>query len=154
MRPFSGRLCTSACDDRAGDLAARRLEHGRLAADGDGWRRRLRRVSVTGSSNAEPTVSVSVRVTSANPARRTVRSVRADLQIGEPEASFAIGRRFGGDVGVGLARGDRRPGDDAALSSVTRPLTLAWLMVSWAAVVRAPASSAHPAKSAMPACSQ
>ena len=55
LRPLSGRL-DLGLRDRAGDLAARRLEDRGLAGDGDAGVEPAD-ASATGSSNAEPTVS-------------------------------------------------------------------------------------------------
>ena len=58
--------------------------------------------------------------------------IRPDLQIRQAEAPFAIRERGGGLVGFGAPRVDVRPGTTAPEGSVTRPLTLAKVMVSCA----------------------
>ena len=137
--------------DRAGDLAARRFQHGAcpvtvtLAST-------PATASVIGSSNADPTVSVSAARDVGKTGRRHGQAIRTQLEIGKPEAPFAIGRRFGRQIGVGLARGHRRPGHDAALL-VGHPAADAGLVdgLLGGRCAAPRASSAHPAKSAMTA---
>ena len=108
LRPFSGRLCDFGLRDRAGDLAARRLEHRRLAGDGDARRRRRRRAS--------DDRQIERRADGQRQRARRVREslqvdrdlVRSDLQVretgsGRPDRS-TVSR---GDVRLGLPR--RRP---------------------------------------------
>ena len=109
----------------AGDLAARRLEHRRLAGDRDVGRRSIPTASETGRSNAEPTVSVRVRVTSANPCWLHLDLVRPDLEVRKAETALLVGQR-GADRFVSVCRAVTcAPLMTPPEGSVTRPLTLA-----------------------------
>ena len=115
MRPFIGRFWTSACETvpaiwlRAASSTVASPVTVTLGVDAAD--RRARSAARTPSRR----VSVSVRVASANPCDADRDLVRADLQVRKPETSLRIGDRLAVDVGVGLARGDLRAGDDGAL---------------------------------------
>ena len=98
--------------NRARDLAARRLEHGRFAVTVT-LVSSARDASAIGRSNAEPTVSVSVRVSVRKSLHADDHFVRPDFEIGKPEPPFRIRHGFRRDVGLGLPGADLRAGHDA-----------------------------------------
>ncbi len=106
--------------DRAGDLAARRLEDLGLAADGHARieaahaERERKIVSATdGGRHAPGRVSESLEP--------RCDFVRTDSQVRKPEPPVLTGGRFRRDVRLGLTRGDLRAGHHAALRIADPP---------------------------------
>ncbi len=114
LRPFIGRLADLGLRHRARNLAARRLEDGRLADDVDGGRdtgQRKRDRQLERRPHRH--VHGARRLGKARHADRDV--VVAHPQIGKSKSSVAIGHGFAGQIGFGLTRDHARAGHDRAL---------------------------------------
>jgi hypothetical protein len=81
FRPLSGTVCTSACSTVPA-ICVRAVSSAAVSAVTVTLASMPLRVSTIGSSNADPTPSVSVRLASAKPCRRTTISYGPTLRNG------------------------------------------------------------------------
>ena len=111
FRPFIGRLLASGSDTvptiwlRAASRTVASAVIVTLAS-------RPATSSETGSSNAAPAVSVSVRRACRKPGGRDGELIGADPEVGETEPPGLIARRRSDQVGLGVACGDQGAGDN------------------------------------------
>ena len=103
FRPFSGTVCTSACETvpaiwlRAASSTVASAETVTLVS-------MPATESLTGSSNADPTVTVTLCDASANPAQPHDDFVASDSQIRKAESSLLVGDGLAREICLDLPR--------------------------------------------------